>query len=178
MIHFEKPPKPGFNTIIFGLNLRRSGFHYHQDTIASLKPKNEPMIRNQPVVTTVYYQLPEIDNGKELVLWKPLLNFKPKGDSLYLAARGIRTTHGMIHVQRAGLQGHTQHGIFHTPLFSKDEEDDDEPIVSSDPRRGYRVAITARITYPDSEKRLEPFIKNSHYQKIIGPNGGSSLDLA
>ncbi|KAL7492622.1 hypothetical protein ACHAWT_003291 [Skeletonema menzelii] len=179
MIHHEKPPEPGFNTIIFGLNLRRSGFHYHQDTIASLKPKNEPMIRNQPVVTTVYYQRPEVDNGKELVLWKPLLNFKPKGDSLYLAARGIRTTHGMIHIQRAGLQGHAQHGIFHTPLFSKDEkDDDDEPIVSSDPRRGYRVAITARITYPDSEKRLEPFIKNSHYQKIIGPNGLSSLRLA
>mmetsp|Transcript_19284 Transcript_19284/g.30175 ORF Transcript_19284/g.30175 Transcript_19284/m.30175 type:complete len:573 (-) Transcript_19284:348-2066(-) len=178
MIHFEKPPGPGFNTIIFGLNLRRSGFHYHQDTIASLQPKNEPMIRNQPVVTTVYYQLPEIDNGKELVLWKPLLNFKPKGDSLYLAARGIRTIHGMIHVQRAGLQGHAQHGIFHTPIFSKDEKDDNEPIVSSDPRRGYRVAITARITYPDSEKRLEPFIKNSHYQKIIGPNGLTSLALA
>jgi len=179
MVHFEEPPAPGFNTIIFGLNLRRSGFHYHQDTIASLKPKNEPMIRNQPVVTTVYYQKPSVDDGKELVLWKPLLNFKPKGDSLYLAARGIRTTHGMIHVQRAGLQGHAQHGIFHTPLFSKNEgEDDDEYIVSSDPRRGYRVAITARITHPDSEKRLDPFIKNSHYQKIIGPNGLSSLHLS
>jgi len=181
MVHFEKTPAPGFNTIIFGLNLRRSGFHYHQDTIASLKPKNEPMIRNQPVVTTVYYQKPSVDDGKELVLWKPLLNFKPKGDSLYLAARGIRTTHGMIHVQRAGLQGHAQHGIFHTPLFSKNEEEDDEEdenIVSSDPRRGYRVAITARITHPDSEKRLDPFIKNSHYQKIIGPNGLSSLHLS
>ena len=137
------------------------------------------MIEKQPVVTTVYYQRPEVDNGKELVLWKPLLNFRPKGDSLYLAARGIRTTHGMIHVQRAGLQGHAQHGIFHTPIFEDEQDDDDdEPIVSSDPRQGYRVAITARITYPDSEKRLEPFIKNSHYQKIIGPNGLSSLRLS
>jgi hypothetical protein len=138
---------------------------------------NSHMHPLQPVVTTVFYQKPDVDSGKELVLWKPLLNFKPKGDSLYLAARGIQTTHGMIHVQRAGLQGHAQHGIFHTPLFSKDE-DDDEPIVSADPRKGYRVAITARITYPDSEKRLDPFIKNSHYQKLLGPDGFSTLRLS
>ena len=40
LVHATKPPEPGFNTLIFGLNLRRSGFHYHQDTIASLKAKN------------------------------------------------------------------------------------------------------------------------------------------
>ena len=177
MIHSEKSPLPGFNTIIFGLNLRRSGFHYHRDTIASLKAKNEPMIPHQPVVTTVYYQKPHVDNGKELVLWKPLLNFNPKGDSLYLAARGIQTTHGMVHVQKAGLQRHAQHGIFHTPIFSNDGEGDRD-IASSDPRQGYRVAITARITYPDSEQRLGPYIKKSHYQRVIGPNGQSSLLLS
>ena len=40
LIHLTKPPAPGFNTLIFGLNLRRSGLHYHQDTIALLKAKN------------------------------------------------------------------------------------------------------------------------------------------
>lgn len=192
MIHFEKPPSPGFNTIIFGLNLRRSGFHYHQDTIGSLHAKNEPMVGHQPVVTTVYYQKPSVDNGKELVLWKPLFNFKPRNrDSLYNAARGIQTYHGMIHVQKAGLQGHAQHGIFHTPIFTQeqhhdsfnDEDDDDDddnesPAVISDPREGYRLAITARITYPNSEKRLDPFVKNGHYQKLIGPDGFSTLRLS
>ena len=121
LVHATKPPEPGFNTIIFGLNLRRSGFHYHQDTIASLKAKNgeshcvslnctfsyvniasiqftlrtkAPLVGKQPVVTTVYYEKPDEDNGKELVLWKPILNFKPREDSLYMAARGVQTTHG------------------------------------------------------------------------------------
>ncbi len=40
LVHMTKPPEPGFNTLIFGLNLRGSGFHYHQDAIASLKAKN------------------------------------------------------------------------------------------------------------------------------------------
>ncbi|KAL3785984.1 hypothetical protein ACHAW5_005363 [Stephanodiscus triporus] len=40
LVHMTKPPEPGFNTLIFGLNLRGSGFHYHQDTITSLKAKN------------------------------------------------------------------------------------------------------------------------------------------
>jgi hypothetical protein len=48
-------------------------------------------------------------------------------------------------------------------------EKDDGPIVSADHRKGYRVAITARITYPNSEQRLDPFIKKSHYQKLLGP---------
>ena len=40
IIHGVKPAEPGFNTLIFGLNLRRSGFHYHADTVPSLKAKN------------------------------------------------------------------------------------------------------------------------------------------
>ncbi|KAL9190182.1 hypothetical protein ACHAXT_007393 [Thalassiosira profunda] len=119
LIHAEKPPAPGFNTLIYGLNLRRSGFHYHQDTIASLKAKNAPLVGRQPVVTTVYYEKPETDNGKELVLWKPMMNFKPRDDSLYAAARGVQTLHGMVHVQKAGLQSKAQHGIFHAPVFAE-----------------------------------------------------------
>lgn len=53
-----------------------------------------PLVGKQPVVTTVYYEKPDEDNGKELVLWKPMLNFKPREDSLYMAARGVQTTHG------------------------------------------------------------------------------------
>jgi hypothetical protein len=77
VVHGEKPPEPDFNTLIFGLNLRRSGFHYHQDAIGSLKAKNAPLLPRQPVVTTVFYEKPEADEGKEIVLWKPLLNFDP-----------------------------------------------------------------------------------------------------
>lgn len=29
--HLVLPTAPGFNTLIFGLNLRSSGFYYHQD---------------------------------------------------------------------------------------------------------------------------------------------------
>lgn len=173
LVHMTKPPAPGFNTLIFGLNLRRSGFHYHQDTIANLKAKNAPLVGKQPVVTTVYYEKPDEDNGKELVLWKPLLNFTPrfKDDSLYNAARGCQTYHGMVHVQRAGLQSHAQHGIFHTPVF---EDGKEQP--TADPRKGYRVAITARITYPDSDKMLEPYLNT--YCRTIGPQGDKTLCLS
>ncbi len=132
-----------------------------------------PLVGKQPVVTTVYYEKPELDNGKELVLWKPMLNFKPRNDSLYMAARGVQTTHGMVHVQRAGLQSHAQHGIFHTPIFQ--DGDDSKPL--SNPRKGYRVAITARITYPDSDKLLKPYLENDHYSFVIGPDGNKTLRL-
>lgn len=199
-----KPPEPGFNTLIFGLNLRGSGFHYHQDTIASLKAKNGEsgvrtwfvnclwsstimlldfhhysiapkagLVSRQPVVTTVYYEKPDDDDGKELVLWKPLMNFYPRNnDSLYMAARAVQTTHGMVHVQRAGLQSSTQHGIFHTPIF----ESGSTEHVSCE-RRGYRVAITARIAYPDADKLLMPYLDNGHYSAVLGPNGNKTLQL-
>lgn len=68
-IHLKPPPAP-FNTIVFGLNLRGGGFHYHQDADMGYKhgpresaPKNAPLVRRQPVVTTVFYERPE-DSGK------------------------------------------------------------------------------------------------------------------
>ncbi|KAL7549975.1 hypothetical protein ACHAWF_013230 [Thalassiosira exigua] len=168
LLHSAKPPAPGFNTLIFGLNLRRSGFHYHQDTIASLKAKNAPLVARQPVVTTVYYEKPELDEGKELVLWKPLLNFKPRDDSMYMAARGIQALHGMVHVQRSGLQSHAQHGIFHRPIFENGKP-------ASEPRQGYRVAITARITHPDSDELIKAYVENDHYSFVLGPDGNKTL---
>ena len=173
LIHAEKPAEPGFNTLIFGLNLRRSGFHYHQDAIGSLKAKNAPLLPRQPVVTTVYYQKPELDEGKEMVLWKPLMNFRPKEDSLYAAARGIVTSHGMVHVQKAGLQSKALHGIFRAPFSSNSRGQK----TVFEPRMGYRVAITARITYDYPETRLEPFLKDNHYNAIIGPVGNKTLSL-
>ena len=129
------------------------------------------LVKCQPVVTTVYYEKPDDDNGKELVLWKPLLNFKPRNnDSLYMAARAVKTTHGMVHVQRAGLQNSTQHGIFHTPIF---ENGSTKP--ASCERRRYRVAITARITYPDADELLMPFL--DHYTSVFGPEGNRTLQL-
>lgn len=174
IVHSAPPVGPGFNTLIFGLNLKRSGFHYHQDAIGALKAKNAPLLPRQPVVTTVYYEKPQQDGGKEMVLWKPLMNFKPKDNSVYAAARGIVTSHGMVHVQRAGLQSKALHGIFRNPMFSSN---DDESTPSLDPRMGYRVAITARITYEDSEERLEPFLKGDHYTKVLGPVGDKTLKL-
>jgi hypothetical protein len=60
-----------------------------------------------------------------------------------------------MHIQRAGLQKDTLHGIFHTPL-RKDKDDDgndnndDEDEEEENgpgrggPRTGYRVAITGK----------------------------------
>jgi hypothetical protein len=141
--------------------------HVHRYSIGS----SAALVSRQPVVTTVYYEKPDDDNGKELVLWKPLLNFNPRNnDSLYMAARAVQTTHGMVHVQRTGLQSSTQHGIFHTPIF---ENGSTEPVSCE--RRGYRVAITARITKPDADKVLMPYLDNGDYSVVIGPDGNKTL---
>ena len=95
VVHLVPPAEPGFNTLIFGLNKRGSGFHYHQDAIAKLEAKNAPLIPHQPVVTTVFYEYPAQDQKKEVVLWKPVVNF-PYTNSLYDAARAVCTTHGMM----------------------------------------------------------------------------------
>lgn len=181
--HLKLPHGPGFNVIVFGLNLRRGGFHYHQDHIGDVKAKAAPLVPRQPVATTVFYERPDLDDKKEVVNWRPIDNWTgvaPKsgtthhpteaGDgergtinnNYYLAARSVRTTHGMIHIQRAGLQAKTKHGIFHAP------GDEDE-------RRGYRVAITARVAWPDAEERLAPFIERGEYCRTLGPDGQDKL---
>ena len=43
-VNLEYPVSPGFNTLIFGLNLLGSGFHYHQDSMGELAGKNAPML--------------------------------------------------------------------------------------------------------------------------------------
>jgi hypothetical protein len=151
--------------LIFGCNLRGAGFHFHQDAVPSLKAKNAPLVNQQPVVTTVFYEKPNSDSGKEIVMWKPILNFSPVGDKStgageYLGARCVRTLHGMVHVQRAGLQKSSLHGIFHMPH-------------STDERQGYRVAITARITKPNAEETLSEFLHT--YTEELGPEGALQL---
>ena len=79
----------------------------------------------------------------------------------------------MVHVQRAGLQSGALHGIFHTPVF---ENGGSEP--KSDPRRGYRVAITARITHANSDELVKPYLDNDHYSIVLGPNGNRTLCLS
>ena len=117
-----------------------------------------------------------------------------------MAARGVQTTHGeyrdcvydmclvlfdsnhspflleigMVHVQKAGLQSHAQHGIFHTPIFKEGSRS--KPVA--DARKGYRVAITARITFPDSEKYIQPYLEGGHYCKVLGPDGNKTLRLS
>lgn len=181
--HLMHPAQPGFNTLIFGANLAGAGFHYHQDSIGDLKAKNAPLVAKQPVVTTVLYDKPVDDQGKELVLWKPILNFTPqrsssaavnaavvvgknKGNvpatgSEYLAAVALPTTHGMIHVQRAGIQSKALHGIFHNP--------------GTTARVSFRVAVTARITKPNAAELVDVFQKQGVYMKEYGPAGELQL---
>ena len=183
-IHLTLPDFPGYNSAIFSLSLSGSGFHYHQDAIGELYGKNVPLLPKQSVVTTVFYEKPEQDSGKETVFWKPMLNFRPraaaataataarrqveaKDQQLYLAARALPTVHGLVHVQRAGLQKVAQHGIFHTPT--------EEGEQGHGPRVGYRVAITARITHPDATDRLRPFLEQ--YKGVDGPYGNMTLPV-
>ena len=177
--HLKHPLGPkGFNVIVFGLNIRRGGFHFHKDHKEGFLPKSAPLLDEQPVATTVFYERPDFDDGKEVVNWKPASNFdgiQAKGgtahdqeergtrkNNYYISARTVRTYHGMIHIQRCGLQKEALHGIFHAP------GDEDE-------RKGYRVAITARVAYPDAEERIAPFIENGDYCRTIGPNGQDQL---
>ena len=67
-----------------------------------------------------------------------------RNEDLYLAARACPTKHGQVHIQRAGLQKDTLHGIFHTPLC-KNEEEIESCTGRGGPRTGYRVAITGKL---------------------------------
>mmetsp|Transcript_10791 Transcript_10791/g.25757 ORF Transcript_10791/g.25757 Transcript_10791/m.25757 type:complete len:126 (-) Transcript_10791:1620-1997(-) len=91
------------------------------------------------------------------------VSINPAYEKLYLAARALVTTHGMMHVQRAGLQKHAQHGIFHTP--------------QSAVRTGYRTAITARITHRGTAaaESLQPFLEQGVYKGVLGPGGNLTL---
>jgi hypothetical protein len=120
------------------------------------------MVPHQPVVTSVFYFEPEHDSGKEVVLWRPILNF-PFEIAEYQAVRALSTSHGMIHVQRAGLQKMAVHGILHAPQNREE-------------RRGCRVAITARITKPNAEKLVQPYIQRGSYCTELGPNGDKQLN--
>ena len=74
----------------------------------------------------------------------------------------LLTTNLQQHVQRAGLQRHAQHGIFHAPL-------------NEESRRGYRVAITARITKPTAATIVEEYKRRGAYNSERGPNGDHQL---
>lgn len=160
-VHLTALASPGFNTIIFGYNQSGAGFHYHQDAVSELKAKNSSLIPRQPVVTTVVYQKSDKDSGKEVVLWKPLLNFSSAGSEIYSAARAVLTTHGMMHVQQAGLQSKALHGVFHAPH-------------DTNHRKGYRVAITARISKLNGDEIVQEFSRKGSYCEEYGPGGDCS----
>jgi len=157
--HLAHPAAPGFNTLIMSLNVRSSGFYYHQDDMRDVEAKCAPLVRKQPVVTTVFYEKPE-DEGKESVLWRPIDNWQPRGDT-FSAARCLVTTQGVAHVQRAGLQAKAKHGVMHTPGTSG--------------RSGYRVALTGRITHTDAAQRVEEHVGKGHYSCTLGPDGSWHL---
>ena len=162
LVHLEPPAAPGFNTLIFGANMRGAGFHYHQDAISEMRAKNSSLMPCQPVVTSILYEQPEQDSGKEVVLWKPVLNWPSSRSDLYSAARAVQTVHGTIHVQSAGLQSKAQHGVFHTPS-------------DSEQRQGYRVAITARISKRNANAIVDNFAARASYREQIGPDGDVTM---
>ena len=158
--HLRHPPAPGFNTLIFGLNLRSAGFYYHSDAeVPGLPAKNAPLVPNQPVVTTVLYAAPDEDGGKELVLWRPSLNFDVAGP--FSAARALQTPHGCAHIQRAGLQRQTKHGVFHAPGTAA--------------RESWRVALTARVTKANAAALTEACATRKAYSEHFGPEGEWTL---
>lgn len=117
------------------------------------------MCSRQPVVTTVFYEHPEADSGKELVLWRPALNWDTKG-GVYSAARALSTPHGCVHIQRAGLQSKAKHGVFRHP-------------AAADERAGYRIAITARMTKLDANEQVMTHRDKQppSYCRQLGPHG-------
>ena len=146
---------------VLGLNLRASGFYYHQDSeIAGLHAKNAPLVPYQPVVTTCVYARPAVDGGKECVLWRPLLNWDVAGGA-FSAARALPTPHGTVHIQRAGLQRQTKHGVFHAP--------------GTPARESWRVALTARVTKPDATALVDEWEKRKAYSETFGPEGKWTL---
>ena len=110
LVHCSHVAAPGFNTIIFGLSWRGAGFGYHCDQKSDLYAKNITMTPYQPVCTTVFYQEVE-DSGKETCLWIPTDNYDNNTyENPYKARNALETTHGMCHVQRAGLQAKAKVG--------------------------------------------------------------------
>lgn len=89
------------------------------------------------------------------------MNWDCDSRTYFSAARGLLTTHGTAHVQRAGMQRGTKHGVFHSP---------GEPA-----REGWRVALSARITRPDGEERVAGFKAKGAYTMELGPEGDWSL---
>jgi hypothetical protein len=156
--HLHLPPAPGFNTLIFGLNNRAAGFAFHHDAeIPGLKAKNAPLVPYQPVVTTIVYERPGVDSSKEMVVWKPSQNWDWDPNPLSGSARAIVTPHGCAHIQRAGLQRATKHGVFHNPFTPA--------------REGWRVALTARVAKVDAAELLDEHIVTGAYVEQLGPDG-------
>ena len=134
-------------------------FYYHADAeLPGLPSKNAPLVPYQPVVTTVFYDA-GADSGKELVMWRPSLNFDVTGP--FSAARALQTPHGCAHVQRAGLQRQTKHGVFHVP---------GKPM-----RESWRVALTARVTKMDATALTNELAERGAYSERFGPDGAWTL---
>ena len=96
------------------------------------------------------------DQVSRFVVWRAQ-NWDGDTRTFFRAARGLVTTQGTVHVQRAGLQRGTKHGIFHSPSTPK--------------REGWRVAISARITRADAVARVDGFCSSGCYSMELGPEG-------
>ena len=88
-------------------------------------------------------------------------------DNPYLGTHALRTTHGMCHVQSAGLQQYAKHGVFHT--------------LGSDPRIGGRLALTSRVCFPDSCDRVKKKLatvrgtEDDCFKAVLGPTATVSI---
>lgn len=118
--------------------------------------KNAPLVPQQPVVTSVIYGDPTSDSGKEVLLFRPVLNWDAT-DGPFTAARALRTPHGTAHIQRAGLQRSAKHGVFHAP--------------GTPPRESWRVALTGRVAKPNAADLVEQWAAKGAYSETFGPDG-------
>ena len=129
------------------MTFRGSGFGYHADQCSDLLAKDVTMVPEQAVCTTVLYEQPEKDSGKESVHWisktsSDLSNrWKNTFSNPYQSLCALRTYHMSEHVQTAGLQSISKHAVLHTlPQTS----------TGGYSRQGKRIAITSRISYDDN----------------------------
>lgn len=135
------------------------------------------MTEQQPVCTTVLYEKPGADKGKETIYWIPAFGLgsgtknssKKYSDATYerpyCALCNLETSHGTEHVQSSGLQSISKHAVLHTS--------------NKGVRTGARVAITSRVSHPDAAARVEAFKaawkRGKVYKEEVGVQGTTTV---
>ena len=141
--------------------------------------KDVTMVPNQAVATTVLYEKPDLDSGKESVHWISKTSsdlsdrWKNTFTNPYQSMYFLPTYHMSEHVQFESLQSISKHAVLHTLPKSSS---------GGSSRKGRRIAITSRISYDDNasiEKanimRNDANIKKN-YVKTIPSEGNITIN--